>query len=242
LGCGIIGDKNSIDDLNQMLQEQSPASIRTASLALSAIGDKRALEILASNLLNGSELMRRYAAEALSNNQQEGYPALRDGSSMEDLQVRRSVVFGLIRIDQPWASKIVENLQLEDGEWVVRTAAIQVFDELNNKNNYAPTPLPDLTETPWLADYASRMGTTIAPGKPAEELVIKALNNGTPEEQLFAIDYLRNKCYPRSVDLLYNTYQNNTGEFRDAIYHVLWLMAISGIRLPLLFEKSEEIH
>jgi hypothetical protein len=82
------------------------------------------------------------------------------------------------------------------------------------------------------------MGTTIAPGKPAEELVIKALNNGTPEEQLFAIDYLRNKCYPRSVDLLYNTYQNNTGELRDAIYQVLWLMAISGIRLPLLFEKS----
>ena len=236
LGCGILGDIRAVEDLNSMLQEQSPASIRTASLALAAIGDKQSLEILATNLLNGSELMRRCAAEALANSPKEGYPALQDGSTMEDLLVRRSVVFGLIRVDQPWARKIVENLQLEDGEWVVRNAAIQAFDELHRKANYAPHPLADLTEESWLIDYAGKVGTSIAPGKPAEELVKKALQNGDLSEKLNALDYFRNKCDPETVELIYATYKNSTGELHDAAYHVLWLMSIAGIKLPYLID------
>jgi hypothetical protein len=233
LGCGILADKKAIEDLNQLLQEQSPTSVRSASLALAAIGDKQSLEILASSLLNGSEELRRYAAEALANNPQEGQPALREGSSMDDLLVRRSVIFGLIRVNQPWAIKIVENLQLEDNEWVVRNAAIQAFDELQRKASYAPNPLPDLTETQWLIEYANKIGTTIAPGRPAEQLVGKALMNGDPDEKIYALDYFRMKCDPNTKDLIYSTYSNNTGELRDVAYYLLWIMSISGIKLPI---------
>jgi hypothetical protein len=236
LGCGILEDKNAIEDLNLILQEESPASIRCASLALAAIGDKRSLEILASNLLNGGDLTRRYAAEALANNPKEGFPALNEGSTMEDLQVRRAVIFGLIRIDQPWARKIVENLQLEDNEWVVRNAAIQAFDELHKKNNNAPSPTPDLVDLPWLIDYAVRNGTSVAPGKPGEVLVRKALMSGTQDEKLLALDYLRNKCDQKSMELIYTTYRNNSGEIRNSAYYILWLMSLAGIRLPLIFE------
>jgi HEAT repeats len=236
LGCGILADKKAIADLNQMLEEGSPASTRSASLALAAIGDNQSLELLASYLLSGSELLRRSAAEALANNPKEGHPSLKDGSAMEDVLVRRSVIFGLIRIDQPWATKIVENLQLEDKEWVVRNAAIQVFDELHRKINLAPQPLPDLTETTWLAGYANRIGTRIAPGKPAEELVAKALVNGNPDEKLNAMDYFRDKCDPGTIDLIYTAYKNSTGELHDAAYYVLWLMTAAGIKLPFPFE------
>ena len=233
LGCGILKEKKAIDDLTQLLQEQSPTSIRSASLALAAIGDKQSLEILASSLLNGSEELRRYAAEALANNPQEGQPALREGSSMDDLLVRRSVIFGLIRVNQPWAIKIVENLQLEDNEWVVRNAAIQAFDELQRKSSYAPTQPQDLTETQWLIEYANKIGTTIAPGKPAEQLVGKALINGDPNEKTFALDYFRMRCDPNTKDLIYSSYQNNTGELRDVAYYILWTMSLAGIKLPV---------
>ena len=236
LGCGILADKKAIEDLNNILQEQSPSSIRSACLALAAIGDKQSLEILASSLLTGNESLRRYAAEALANAPTEGYPALREGSEMEDLLVRRSVVFGLIRVDQLWARKIVENLQMEDNEWVVRNAAIQAFDELQRKNSYAPLPLPDITETPWLIDFATRIGTTVAPGKPGEELVGKALLNGTQDEKIFAMDYFRIKCDPKTKDLIYSVYSNSTNELRDAGYFVLWLMTLSGISLPISFD------
>lgn len=236
LGCGILAEKNAIDDLNQILQEQSPASIRCASLALSAIGDKRALEILAANMLNGSELVRRYAAEALANNPSEGHQALNEGSSMEDLLVRRSVVFGLMRIDQPWAKKIVENLQLEDNEWVVRNAAIQAFDELEKKKNYAPLHMAELMETQWLIDYANREGVRLAPGKPAEDLVKKALINGNQDEKLLALDFFRYKCDRNSIQLIYSTFKNSKSELRDASYYILWLMTLAGVRLPFSFE------
>jgi HEAT repeat protein len=232
LGCGILADKKSLVELNDMLQEQSPASVRAASLAMAAIGDKQSLEVLATNLLNGNELMRRCAAEALANNPSEGHPALKEGSSMEDLMVRRAVAFGLIRINLPWAIKIVENMQLEDSEWVVRNAAIQAFDELNRKSGYAPKPILDLTEAQWLIDYAVRVGTTVAPGKPAEELVLKVLTNGTPDEILKALDFLRTRCDPHTVDNIYGAYSNNSGEIKDIAYYILWLMMISGIKLP----------
>lgn len=233
LGCGILADKKAIGDLNEILQEVSPASIRSASLALAAIGDKQSLEILAFGMLNGSELVRKSTAEALANNPLEGHPALKDGSTMEDLMVRRAAAFGLIRVNLPWATKIVENMQLEDTEWVVRNAAIQAFDELKRKSEYAPKPLQDLTEAQWLTDYAVRIGTSVAPGKPAEDLVLKALANGTQDEKLNALDYLRAVCAANNVEDIFTAYSNNTGEIKDLAYHALWLMMIAGVKLPV---------
>jgi HEAT repeat protein len=240
LGCGILAEKKAIDDLNTLVQDQSPTSIRAASLALAAIGDKRSLEILAANLLSGSELSQRYAAEALANNPTEGHPALKEGSSMEDLLVRRSVAFGLIRVNQPWAIKIVENMQLEDSEWVVRNAAVQAFSELQRKITYAPAPTCDPTETQWLIDYAAKVGTTVAPGEPANELVIKALVDGTDDEVLNALEYLRQKCDPETVNYIYRTYSQKTGEIKDTAYYVLWLMMIAGIKLPVSIKYNIE--
>jgi HEAT repeats len=232
LGCGILAEKKAIEDLVAMLQEDSPASIRAGSLSLGAIGDKQSLEILASTLLNGSELARRYSAEALANNPIEGHPALKDGAAMEDLLVRRSVAFGLIRVNQPWAIKIVENMQLEDNEWVVRNAALQAFDEYRRKISYAPTPLGDPTEMDWLINYATRIGTSVAPGKPADSLVVKALVNGSQDEVLNALDYLRIKCDADVINEIYSVYSTKTDEIKDIAYYVLWLMIISGIKLP----------
>jgi HEAT repeat protein len=233
LGCGILRDKKTLVDLNEMLQEQSPTSIRSASLAMAAIGEKQALEVLASNLLNGNELVRRCAAEALANETAEGHPALKEGSTMEDLMVRRAVTYGLIRVNLPWAIKIVENMQLEDSEWVVRNAAIEAFDELKKMRSFAPKAIPDLTDAQWLIKYATRIGTSVAPGNPAESLVLKALANGTQEEMLYALDYLRATCNPQAVEQIYAAFSSNSGEVRDMAYYVLWLMMIAGIRLPV---------
>lgn len=232
LGCGVLGEKKAIEDLVSMMEEDSPASVRAASLALAAIGDKQSLEYLASTLLNGNEIARRCAAEALANNPIEGYPALKDGSNMEDLLVRRSVAFGLIRVNQPWAIKIVENMQLEDKEWVVRNAALQAFEEYRRRISFAPKPLPEPTEMEWLTTYASKIGTSVAPGKPANDLILKALVGGTQEEILNSLDYLRQRCSVDSINEINQVYTSQTGEIKDVAYHVLWLMIISGIKLP----------
>jgi hypothetical protein len=240
LGCGILAEKKAIEDLNSLCQELSPLSIRAASLALAAISDKQSLEVLAFNLLNGSEISRRSAAEALANDPTEGHAALKEGSTMEDIQVRRSVPFGLVQVDQPWAIKIVENMQLDDKEWVVRNAAIQAIAEFHRKNSYAPMSLSDPTEILWLIDYATRFETSVAPGKPADELILKALMDGSQDEILKALDYLREKCDANTIDNVYRVYSNSTGEIKDAAYQVLWLMMISGSKLPVAVKYDVE--
>jgi len=238
LACGMVGEPKLVDDLTPLLHETSPALVRACCLALVAIGDKRSLEIIIDALHHGTEEMRRSAAEALANHPIEGHPVLEEGSSNGDLMVRRAIIYGLMRIRQPWAIKILERMQLEDGEWIVRNAAIQAIEEIYNPDIYIPKPLPDLTETAWLVDYAARQGVGVAPGKPAYNLLLQALSNGTEIERLQALDYLKLFGEEGSIPLIYKEFLEGTGETRDAAYNTLWSLANSGVAMPSPIQSS----
>ncbi len=232
LACGVTKDQGGIEDLGKLLRDDSPAIVRSASLALVAIGNKRALEITAASLVNGTEIMRRAAAEALANHPVEGYPALQDGSTHEDLRVRHAIIFGLLRLNQPWALELIARMQTEDKEWLVRNAAIQAMEEISQPGRNIPNPLPDLTETTWLIDFAAKQGMGVAPGKPAYELVLEALKHGTAEEKLLALSYLSMYGDAESIRFIYSWFFGSSGEIRDAAYQTLWSLASSGIQLP----------
>ena len=232
LACGITRDPKASSELNRLLSDKSPSIVRSASLALVAIGDKQALEIVADALLHGTEVSRRAAAEALANDPRSGYPTLKDGSSHEDLRVRHSIVYGLMRIHQPWAREILTRMQLEEKEWIVRNAAIQAIEELTQPAANIPQPLPDLSETPWLIDYAAKQGMGVSPGRPAHELVVEALKIGTTIEKLQALSYLGMFGDEPSIPVIYSWYFGSSGEIRDAAFQTLWLLANSGVSLP----------
>ncbi len=232
LACGIAKDPKATDDLAKLLKDKSPSIVRSACLGLVAIGDKGALEIVADSLVHGSELMRRAAAEALASHPVEGYPTLQDGSTHEDIRVRHAIVYGLLRIPQPWAREILMHMQTDDKEWIVRNAAIQAMEEINLPGANIPKPLPDLSETPWLVDYAAKQGMGVAPGKPAYDLVIEALKKGNAEERLQALNYLSMYCDEDSIPVIYSWYFGGTGEIRDAAYQTLWSLASAGVQLP----------
>jgi hypothetical protein len=232
LACGIAKDPKFTVDLVKLLKDKSPFIVRSASLALVAIGDKGALETIADSLVHGNELMRRAAAEALANHSVEGYPTLQDGSTHEDLRVRHAIVYGLLRISQPWAREILLHMQTDDKEWIVRNAAIQAMEEINLPGANIPKPLPDLCETTWLIDYAAKQGLGVAPGKPAYDMVIDALKKGNTEERLQALNYLSMYCDEDSIPVIYSWYFGGSGEIRDAAYQTLWSLASAGVHLP----------
>ena len=232
LACGILRESKTSDDLAKLLLDKSPSIVRSASLALVAIGDKHALEIIADSLLHGSELMRRAAAEALANHPLQGYPTLQEGSIHEDLRVRHAVVYGLQRISLPWARELLIRMQTDDKEWIVRNAAIQAMEEINLPGANIPTPLPDLSDTPWLIDYAAKQGLGVAPGKPAYDLVIDALKKGNTEEKLQALNYLSMYATEEAIPVIYSWYFGGSGEIKDAAYQTLWSLANAGLQLP----------
>jgi len=123
LGCGAMRDIKSIELLESVLHTPSASARRAACLALVAIGTNEALEIVARTLLNADEELRRAAAEALANDPGEGHAMLKDGATLSDILVRRSVVYGLARLDETWAVELLQKMQVEDEQWVVRNSA-----------------------------------------------------------------------------------------------------------------------
>jgi HEAT repeat protein len=232
LGCGLVRDNKAIDELGQLTQVNSPILARTACLALVAIGEKNALEIVATALLHGSDQLSRMAAEALANDPIEGHPALEEGSKMADLMVRRSVVFGLARIHQPWALQIIDKIQLEEDEWIVRNAAIQAFEDLKHPNPYIPQPMPPTTELPWLIDFAAKQGMGVAPGKPALDLILRALKSGSEDEKFAALEYLSLNGTENLAPNLYDAYFSSQGDIHEAAYNALWLWVAARVKLP----------
>ena len=233
LASGIIADPKLVDDLAPLTKEKSPSLVRAACLALVAIGDRHAMEIVAKALLQGNEILQRAAAEALANHPAEGYPTLEEASKIENLEVRRAVVYGLMRLHNlPWVQNILRHLQLEDKEWIVRTAAIQAMEEAALSEAHIPKPMADVTEIPWLMDYAAREGIAIADSDAAIRLATEALKKGTEEEKIKALLVLGSYGGNASLPLIYGCYFRGKGDVRDTAYQTLWRLSISSVPLP----------
>lgn len=232
LGSGMLRDGKNVPDLVSLLDDPSP-DIRVAVMpALAAIGTKAAIEAILQTLKQGTEEQRKAAAEALAGFPEEGLPALKQGSQDEDILVRRAVVFGLVRVDQPWASDLLQKMQIEDGQWVVRSAAALAVEEHQAPNIHLPERLPALNETPWLIAYAGRHGMGISPGKSAQKLVHQALKDGTLDEQGCVLNYLTILPDEETIPQLYDLLYNGSGKLKEAACDALWHLAATGARLP----------
>jgi HEAT repeat protein len=83
-----------------------------------------------------------------------------------------------------------------------------------------------------LIEFAGEMGIGVSPGRPAVELLIRGLQEGSAEQALAAMDYLRMYGDELAVTPLYTLLYNSQGEIQDAAYNTLWHLAAAGIKLP----------
>lgn len=232
LGAGLIGDVKAIPDLTALLEDTSPTTGRAACLALVNIGTMAALDQVMTTLLHSTEEMRRAAAEALANHPEEGHQALMDGSQLDDLLVRRAVVFGMQRLKREDILPILEKMAIQDAQWVVRSVANQALEQMKLPNPFIPRSLPILTETPWLISYAAKQGLGVANTKQALEFVVQALEQGDDREQNQAITYLTQFTNESVVPRLYHLFYQSQEHLHEVIFNTLWHFAASGIPLP----------
>jgi HEAT repeat protein len=232
LGLGFLRDLKATQDLTRLLDDRKPGVSRAAILALTAIGDKTSLEAVASLLLTGDEGKRKAVAEALTNQPEEGYPTLEEGSTLDDPAVRRAAAYGLGRVRQPWAIEILERLRKTDSQWVVKDAASQMLAAIQEQNPRLPRPIPRLTETAWLTAFAADRGMGVAPGKPAYELLYRALAEGNADQRQAAVYYLSGRGDEKAVMPLYQVYFSSQEELREMAFTALWYLAATGLHLP----------
>jgi HEAT repeat protein len=235
LGSGLIQDKKSVNELGLLLIYDNSVFVnRAASLALIVIDTNQSLELLTRALLEGNEEVRRAAAEGLARHPTEGFPVLREGAEVEDILVRRAVVYGLVRVNEPWAIELLEKMQLEDDQWVIRNAATQGLEDIKSISVSIPAPQPEIHETPWLLKFASEKGLGVSPGQGGWDILKAALTGGHEDQKLAAMDIYRLKpSEARNViSELYQLMNGPEGDVREAAYTTLWYLDAAGINLP----------
>lgn len=231
LAAGYRRELNLIPDLIALIQDQ-PAIQRATCLALVNIGTSTALEAVARALLEGSEELRRAAAEALANHPEEGHPTLKEGTQVEDILVRRAVIFGLRRIRQPWVRELLEQVAIEEGQWVVRNAAEQALEEWNNPTVRLPKAQQELHNIPWLVAFAAEREMGVAPGEPAREMLFRALKEGNIDEKIAALDVLARRGDDGIFPEVYNLLYGSDSELADAAFHAIWYVHRMGRKIP----------
>ena len=157
---------------------------------------------------------------------------LREGVTLEDILLRRAVVYGLGRVDEPWADDLLTNVQIQDKEWVVRNSAAQVLETKTHAATRVPRGLSAPSETPWLIEFAGKQGMGISPGAPATDILISALKSEDHDARLASLPYLSQTPTEGVITQLYHAMYKDDPELREAVYHTLMEIAASGIRLP----------
>ena len=207
IGEGLIYDLQAVPHLIQQLNDSFPSST-AACYALGKIGSPRSLEAIAEALLHGSEMLRRAAAEALAQNRSEGHPALREGSTLEDILVRHAVVHGLSLINEPWSLEILNNMRIDENEWVVRDLAQQSYHNMVSTSPYLPQNRPLPQKASWLHKFADDQEIPRPTAENALDYLLKALGTGTDEQKQYALAHLarsgKNNLVPAVLEIANN--------------------------------------
>lgn len=232
LGSGAMRDTKAVDILEEVLQAPVGSVRRAVCLALVAIGTEKSLEAVARALLHGDEELRRAAAEALANDPNEGYATLREGAAMQDIMLRRAVVHGLSRIEQPWAEELLQHMQVEDDQWVVRNLATQYLEQKTKIDPRVPSKLVTPSESTWLIEFAGKQGMGVPRGGPATDVLMTACKLGNTEERLASIPYLKRVANEGVIAALYSGMYGEDPEVREASFLAIQEIGANGVHLP----------
>lgn len=231
LGLGALGDPETVITLGEMIEDPDPAVEVATGLALGAIGTKTALNYMIQMLLTARDLARRGVAEMLAatNIAGEGHDVLREAAQEADAKARKAAIYGLARIDEPWAFEIIEELERQDDQWLVRAAAGGLMD-LRRAGESLDAP-PQRTsrpeETVWLAQWLEGRGESAAPGPQGISQLVRALQEGDEAIRLAAVEALGALGAPDAIKPLYAALHDPHPEIRDTAYRALAAISLA---------------
>lgn len=232
LGLGALGDVANVPGIAALFHDTDLDVRWAAVLALSALAHESALEALAQGLLTGDDNLRRACAEALARNEEEGHPVLKEAIAHDDLAVRRAAVYGLAATARDWAMGLLEKVQINEQQWLVRTAAQEVLARQKEPAARAPQAQAQAESLGWLIAWAAQQGMGVPPGPAAIEVLRRAVREGDPLTRRAAADALARLGDPSDARDLYPLLRAPEPGVADFAFNALaTLAAASGTRL-----------
>ena len=157
---------------------------------------------------------------------------LKEGATLADIMLRRAVVHGLSRVEQPWAIETLQRMQVEDDQWAVRNLANQYLEQMAHTDPRVPHKLKAPSESPWLIKYAGKQGMGIPRGGPATEVLLSAFKQGDTEERLAALPYLKRIADDGILGALYHGMYGEDPEVREASFYAIEEIVANGTKIP----------
>ncbi|MGH2522490.1 MAG: HEAT repeat domain-containing protein, partial [Anaerolineales bacterium] len=193
-----------------------------ATLALAAGGSQAAIDALQQSLQQGDDDLRRACAQALARNLEFGQPILQEAIGHADLQVRRAAVYGIADTHTGWARKKLEDMQHNEQEWFVRSAAMEMLNQIKEPGeDHQPQGYLPPESQGWLIAWAASKGTGVPPGKAAIEVLNRALREGDEAFRIAAAEAIGRLGEPALARDLYAAMRDSDPLLRDAAYRAL---------------------
>ena len=175
-------DFSLINDVIALTKQDSINLEKLAYLVLSTFDNDLSIHELGKALLSANEKVRRIIAETFAFDKEKGDDILKDAITMDDIVVRRSAIHGLLRVNTEWAKDSLRNLMIEDSQWVIRNAATQALEFLENENPFIPKKNPPLHENAWINTFAGKNNLGVSPGKSAAKILLLALSSNDKQD------------------------------------------------------------
>jgi HEAT repeat protein len=222
LGMGALRAENILGEISARLDDPDQNVMLAAGLALGAVGTDEALEEMVTALTSSNERLQQAIAEAFAAIPEEGYPVLYDAVNHEDMSLRRAAVFGLRRVNTPWALIAIYRRSLEDDQWYVRSAAELAFSGMNfGDTATGPQQYPKIESIDWLRQWVNTLSDAAQQTTHPDEFLRKALAEGDIEVQSLAARNIGQLGIVRDVGLLYTTIRHRDSTVREASHHAL---------------------
>jgi HEAT repeat protein len=221
-----------LKDLGGLLSDPDQHVRVAASMAIAVIDDPAAQDLTARILLQADEQMRRATAEMLTTNLTGGPHTLKDGITHQDILVRRACIYALGLIESTWSKNLLQRIQVEDSQWVIRNTAGAVLENQESTDSQVPKQLQDHYLIPWLISFANRQNEGISPTISPIPLLLKVFDYGSDEEKAAALEYLAHFPLEGVIAKIYDIVYGTNPQLRELALYTLWRLSLSGVPFP----------
>jgi hypothetical protein len=217
-----LAQERSLPALEVKLKDQALAVREAVVHSLATMNTDAAMRMLEQVLLEGDDVLRPIAAEALARFGEQGVDILTTAVKSEDVVARRAAVFGLAVVE---ARDILQEVARKDDQWVVRSAATAALEKMEqvekNKEAASVPPPPEVEQLPWLISWAATRGQGVGRGEAALSMLRRALGEGNVPVRLAAAQVLAQVGRPDDVELLRNTLDDADRTVASAAFEAL---------------------
>jgi HEAT repeat protein len=218
----VLGSDAALGPLEKLMGDSEAGVRRAAVHALGWLADPAAEKLLVTALVDADDTLNLAAAEALAHNGPEGFEILREALTESALHIRRAAVYGLAELDSYEAVQLLENTELEDEQWIVKSAAQNGLQAIASRNRYAPWQPTTPGDQSWLITWQARHGETVPGGLAALPVLLETLHKATEDAiRTTAALSLARLVLPDSLPALHHAMHDRSAAVRNATFVAL---------------------